>query len=631
MKNLMRSASRFTIGNNELCCDGRWCYACGVANELVTGMFCKPFWGKPVLRSICILVLGATLSIFAQAYAAVGPVFSIEVEAQAQSDLSGALTRIDTEVAQALGQSEPDIHLVYSLIRLKADTLIGAKQFEAAASILSELAIYSQTNRLVLSLDPVGILREAAMLYERAGALRAGLEGYKQVLAQQSLDNALVSERRKTLTNLARLARLRGRENDAQPYLAAADNLASNTDENGLLGASNGARGEAENGSKRMVVYYATDRARSGDSSPNRFYSSGRGTLEYGTAIVTIPNSHKAGAMEAPTIWSLEFSESPSKHIVLKSVTPQDKATYFRRMRTHLEKKGADDAFVFIHGFNVSFESAAKRTAQLAHDMSFSGLPIVYSWPSKASLLSYVADTAVVRLSGRRLSGFLEDLTKRSGARRIHIIAHSMGNRALTDALELMALRVKPVAGKPPLFDQIIFAAPDVDAGLFTSMIRTIRPLARRLTLYASQQDWALKASRRLHGDSPRAGQGGESLVASPILDSVDMSALGEDMLAHSYFAADSSALVDVVSLFWRNVGPSQRCGLEKGSQKPGRQGWTYQPNQCEYDIMLSLLSHLREEKVNDVVEAKNLLLRLVSREDLRAKLLPVIENLFRQ
>ena len=125
-----------------------------------------------------------------------------------------------------------------------------------------------------------------------------------------------------------------------------------------------------------------------------------------------------------------------------------------------------------------------------------------------------------------------------------------------------------------PLFDQIVFAAPDVDAGLFVNMVRTIRPIARRLTLYASEKDWALESSRRLHGNAPRAGQGGPGTLADGSIDSIDMSELGDDMLAHSYFADDGSAIADMASLFWKNADPAKRCGLEARSDAAGQQVW---------------------------------------------------------
>ncbi|MEM1317623.1 MAG: alpha/beta hydrolase, partial [Pseudomonadota bacterium] len=72
-----------------------------------------------------------------------------------------------------------------------------------------------------------------------------------------------------------------------------------------------------------------------------------------------------------------------------------------------------------------------------------------------------------------------------------------------------------------PPFDQVVFAAPDVDAGLFAAMAETARPLARRMTLYASNNDWALEVSRKLHGNAPRAGQGGDAMLVSSAIDSV--------------------------------------------------------------------------------------------------------------
>lgn len=55
-------------------------------------------------------------------------------------------------------------------------------------------------------------------------------------------------------------------------------------------------------------------------------------------------------------------------------------------MQDHVRKTGKAEAFVFVHGFNVPFHEAAKRTAQMAFDMHFEGLPILYSWPSRASI-----------------------------------------------------------------------------------------------------------------------------------------------------------------------------------------------------------------------------------------------------
>lgn len=365
---------------------------------------------------------------------------------------------------------------------------------------------------------------------------------------------------------------------------------------------------DASQGFSTVKIYYATDRARSGSELPNDFYSGQRGELEYGIATVSIPEQHRPGKIEKPSIWTFDFREDPQRHIVLSSVVPGAADSVFAEMQDHVRTTGKAEAFVFVHGFNVPFHEAAKRTAQMAFDMNFEGLPILYSWPSRASILSYIADTAVVNLSGRRLSRFLEDVVARSGATRIHLIAHSMGNRAMTDALELFALRYK---GPLPAFDQVLFTAPDLDAGLFSEMVQTIRPAARRITLYASNKDWALAFSRKLHGDSPRAGQGGSDILHVAEVDSIDMTEIGEDMLKHSYYANNPSALTDILSLFWRDVPPQDRCGMVAAEGEHGTY-WHYDPKTCDTSALLSTLAYLRQASIATFNEASLFLTRFV-------------------
>ena len=59
------------------------------------------------------------------------------------------------------------------------------------------------------------------------------------------------------------------------------------------------------------------------------------------------------------------------------------------------------------------------------------------------------------------LKRFLADLGARSGARKIHLIAHSMGNRALTNALRELSTQADADLSA---FQEVILAAPDIDA-----------------------------------------------------------------------------------------------------------------------------------------------------------------------
>jgi len=362
----------------------------------------------------------------------------------------------------------------------------------------------------------------------------------------------------------------------------------------------------------RVKVFYATDRAASGSDRPNEFYGGDRGPLDYGELEVTVPRTHKPGEVEAPSLIKLEWSENPERHFVITKLATMAGPEMFADMRTTLAERKSDEVFLFVHGYNVSFADAAKRTAQIAYDLNFQGAPILYSWPSAGSTLAYVRDEAVVRLSGRHLLRFLDEVVRQSGAKHVNLIAHSMGNRAMADALELLAMRRSGASETLPLFDQVIFAAPDEDAELFAEMLKTIRPLATRLTLYGSDNDYALQASKTLHGDLRRAGQGGDAILLAEPVDSIDMTVLGEDMLGHSYFATSTSALTDISWLFWRNSPPEQRCGMDTKVESRGR-FWAFDPVRCDGPVMLSALTMLKAEGVAALAKLDKILARVGS------------------
>jgi len=540
------------------------------------------------------------------------------IEALASSVPAAALTEIDAlqSVLAASGDATPRV--VHDLTRLAADLLAAGGRHAEAAAQLERLGTFLTRNRQ-LDFSPIPLWDATVTQYQKADDPRGALRSAGAILAEQR-DGGLPSDvLADTMTRLSQLA------TDANDNKAALDWQTAAAA--ALAAASPPERGPGE-GFHRIKVFYATDRARSGATDPEAFYGAGRGVLDYGVTEVAVPDTHIPGAIESPSIWRLEFGPSAARHVMLRSVTPLEKEAFFADMQGDLETLPRKEVVVFVHNYNVTFASAAKRAAQLANDMHYRGVPVLYSWPSRGTTMGYLSDTAVVQLSGRRLSHFLDDLVDRSGATTIHLVAHSMGNRALTDALELMALRRQQTARKPPLFDQVVFAAPDVDAGLFTEIMPTIAPLARRLTLYASENDWALVASRKLHGDNMRAGQGGASMPSAQSVDSADMSGLGEDMLAHGYFADDRSALVDLAALFWRNLAPDRRCGLDPIAQETDLSRWRYLPGSCPDATLLAVLGNLQEEGVETSDAATRAIDLLVLDPALLGTIRPVVQRM---
>jgi len=215
-----------------------------------------------------------------------------------------------------------------------------------------------------------------------------------------------------------------------------------------------------------MTVYYATNRvATPGSEEPYGGDPAPGNKTEYGLCHVSIPRDHRMGELEGPSIWKLEFRPDVNKHIVI--VGPPvvaGEADFFGELKQKIANSREKQALVFIHGFNTTFNNAARRTAQIAYDLGFDGVAAFYSWPSHGSLspLGFNEDGRNADLTVAQFKQFLADLSAKTQAKTIHLIAHSMGNRVLTRALSEMSL-----AGAKTKFRQVILMAPDVDAVLF--------------------------------------------------------------------------------------------------------------------------------------------------------------------
>jgi len=320
----------------------------------------------------------------------------------------------------------------------------------------------------------------------------------------------------------------------------------------------------------RVRLFFATDRQRSSAAGAPAFFGTepaAANAMTYGVCEVSIPRSHDMGELEGPSIWRLEFRQDIEKHVVLVADTLKalDRSAFLREIEQKVSTSKDSDALVFVHGFNVSFEDAARRAGQIVYDLGFKGAAILYSWPSQGalSLTAYLKDGENAQLSTRPLQDLLNDLRLHSGARTVHIIAHSMGNRLVTAALANVATS----GTVAPRFRQVALLAPDVRAELFERLATSFRSAADRVTLYASSMDEALMASQKLNGYR-RAGQGGDNILVIAGVDSVDASAVNTSRLGlfHQYYADNRTILSDLFYLL-QGKGPEERHGLEKDSR----------------------------------------------------------------
>jgi len=277
--------------------------------------------------------------------------------------------------------------------------------------------------------------------------------------------------------------------------------------------------------------------------------------LHLGITSVSIPQNHRPGELESKPWWKFIFKANPKKSIVLLELEELNRKIFYLSLNYLLKKTENDSVFIFVHGYNVTFEDAIRRTAQLAYDMEFPGIPVTYSWPSKGTEKGYLADEDRVRLTKPHFKKFLEDIkSNMDPSSEINILAHSMGNRALTNALLDIAHQFDS-----PLFNQVILAAPDINAEIFKQQIAPkILKTAQHFTLYASSDDKALRISKTLH-DFPRLGQSGKDIVIIPPIDTIDASGIDTSFLGHSYFGDQFRVIKDIKNLIKKHWTPVQR------------------------------------------------------------------------
>lgn len=282
--------------------------------------------------------------------------------------------------------------------------------------------------------------------------------------------------------------------------------------------------------------------------------------LHVGNAIVTVPPTHEAGEIESPSLLRLEFKEDPEKHILLYSLQVQDSVDQWFDDISSQAQQSKGEGFIFIHGYNVRFSAALKRTAQLAVDLEVDGPVISYSWPSRGNLAGYTADEATVAWSAPHFEKLLLDLRERTECRAFNIVAHSMGNRALLNAVDRIHLREGQRApGTSKVIGSLVLAAPDIDAQRFNAQyVESISQVADKTTIYFSTEDLALKLSHTVHR-APRLGSDPRQLPRDPDIEVVHIGDHGLFSLGHAYYGSDRVVLDDIRRLFHHDAPANSR------------------------------------------------------------------------
>lgn len=195
---------------------------------------------------------------------------------------------------------------------------------------------------------------------------------------------------------------------------------------------------------------------------------------------------------------------------------------------------GRRDVLVYVHGFNQTFETAALDAARLSDGLKFRGDTMLFSWPSKNSLLNYIYDRESALWSRDALEEMLDQLIADPSVGTVHIVAHSMGTMVTVEALrQLYDRRGASMANR---FGAVVLASPDIDIDGFKSSIARVGGFSRKITVLTVAKDRALGAMRDMAGGVTRVGIAEKAQLEALGLRVIDASEYAGGGLNHDLF-----------------------------------------------------------------------------------------------
>ena len=346
-----------------------------------------------------------------------------------------------------------------------------------------------------------------------------------------------------------------------------------------------------------VTLYFGTTRevldplnkGKDGDFVPvNGFNNKFADRLYYGRAEVSLPylvseeypEGRKRGVVEyakdAPPAGKKQTETLVSLTTISKAGSKQE---FFNDLRDAVGEN-ENSVLLFIHGFNVDFDSAVVRTAQLAVDLTYDdtrdpndehyefGQPVLFSWPNGGGPFTYLDDQNLAEKSAAYLKEFLDELTRESDADTINIIVHSMGNRVFVKALEKFVETYSSTIDRDIDF-KIIQAAADVDKDLYDDVMNKISQSGFKAdyTVYASRQDTALKTSKIVNFFTSLFQQSrgrlgdiiGDDIYVRDGVTTVDATGFATDLYGHGYFSNAGNIVADI-SCALEDAAPEERA-----------------------------------------------------------------------
>jgi esterase/lipase superfamily enzyme len=248
------------------------------------------------------------------------------------------------------------------------------------------------------------------------------------------------------------------------------------------------------------------------------------------------------------------------------------------------------EAVIYVPGYRATFDQVITLMGAWGHYLGRSSAVIAFSWPTGTRAWNYFLDCRRARADIPDIARLVAMVAERSAARRLNLIAFSCGSPLLAEAL--VALRNRHPGDDHEALQRryrignAIFVAADIDLTTFArSHVPALTDIARRVEVYVSENDLALKVASLLAGASrlgrPRLDEltreDLKTLASNERLVGIDVAGVYgahelTGMRGHGYWVANQRISTDVLLSMIYPFSPAWR-GLV---HPPGRSMWTF-------------------------------------------------------
>lgn len=345
-----------------------------------------------------------------------------------------------------------------------------------------------------------------------------------------------------------------------------------------------------------LDILYVTNRAPSTSADGTLSYSSHRGhSLSYGSVTL----GHKRPSLDVQHITKLgEFPQSPYPIELTRQGPRRVPAIVDAHLRAtsalqgevsrRLAQAKRKEVVVFIHGYNNSFDDAAKATGKICDILSEEFVCVSLSWPAGGSggaFYGYNIDRESGEFAVLDLKKAIRMLSTVHAVERVHLVAHSRGADVLLSALHQLGMEgymSRTSLGERYKIGNVVLFAPDVDLDVATTKLFGFvsdpdapfgakaspygllpRVGTLHLTVYSSPKDKALALSSALFGSVVRLGRltsaslGSKEAGSNALWRNTQISGVADfieyegnsGFAGHSYFLSDPAVRKDLDAL----------------------------------------------------------------------------------